>query len=160
MRRFASTYERYSDERAFPRLLEVLADAGEGISEDSETYKDELRRVVSALRGLFGLAAVELHAAVGESPAVLIADGAVPEEAPDVEVPLMRGKARVGSLSAYLADPDSRSTGEIPPEALRAAAAFCALAIGGAHARGGRCGPSGAGEHGPDRLRSARQHPG
>ncbi len=138
MRRFTSTYERDSDEQALPRLLEVLAEAGEGISEDPETYKDELCRVVAALRDLFGLAAVELRVTVGESQPLLATDGPAPEESPDVEVRILRGKMKVGSLSAYLPDPDFRSADRVPPgisAALRAAAAFCALAVGGAHAR-------------------------
>ena len=132
MRRFASTYERNSGEQAFPRLLEVLADAGEGISGDPETYKDELRRVVYALRGLFGLVAVELRATVGESHTLLITDGPAPEEPPDIEVPILRGQAKVGSLSAH---PDSGPTDKALPGALRAVAAFCAVAVSAAHAR-------------------------
>lgn len=139
MRRFASTYERDFGERAFPQLLEILADAGEGISEDPDSYKDELGRVVSALQELFGFAAVELRAdAGGLEPLQITADGGdedLAAQEPDVEAQILRGKVKIGRLSAYLADSDPRSTDGDLLGALRAAAAFSALAVSGARAR-------------------------
>ena len=111
-----------------PGVLGLLAGAGEEIVAEPENLEGTLRKVVARLRTALGLRALSLSASVGEGRGISATSGMVVGTA--VELPIFRGKTRVGTLRAY---PGVLAGGQ--REALRAAAGVVALALDASHAR-------------------------
>ena len=110
------------------QVLGVLAGVGEDVVAEPENLEGALCRLVEGLRGLLGLRALSLSASVGEGREVSAASGIA--GGASFELPIRRGKTRVGALLAY---PGELGNGQ--KEVLRAAAGVAALALDAAHAR-------------------------
>ncbi len=109
-------------------ILGVLAGMAEDIVAEPENLEGALRNMIEGLRGLLGLRALSLSASFGEGREVSAKSGTADGTA--FEIPLYRGKLRVGALLAY---PDVPADG--CRTALRTAAGVAALALAAAHAR-------------------------
>ena len=109
-------------------VLGMLAGVGEDVVAEPENLEGALCRLVEGLRGLLGLRALSLSASVGEGREVSATSGIAGGAA--FELPIRRGKTRVGALLAY-----SGELGDGQKEVLRAAASVAALALDAAHAR-------------------------
>ncbi|MBA3388826.1 MAG: HD-GYP domain-containing protein [Rubrobacter sp.] len=128
-----TTYRRVSGDVDFGRALQVLADFGERVAVEPGNLEAASREMLAELRGLLGLGCMKLRAEISERRGI-----SVETEGEngwwDAEIPIMRGKIRVGSLSAR-----TTQTGIAPGEeqlrGLRAAASHLALAVDAAHAR-------------------------
>ena len=109
-------------------VLSLLASVGEQVVAEPENLQGALRRMVDGLRDALGLRALSVSARVGEGREVSATSGMAGGAA--AELPILRGKTRVGALHAY---PGALDAGRW--EALRAAAGVAALALDAAHAR-------------------------
>ena len=116
------------DNFAMTGALGVLAGMMEDIVAEPENLEGALRRMAEGLRGPLGLGGISLSASFGEGRRVSVTSGVTDGAA--FEIPIRRGKVRVGAL---LAHPDALDDGQ--REVLRAAAGVAALALDAAHAR-------------------------
>ena len=109
-------------------MLGMLAGVGEELVAEPENLDGVLLKMVDGLRDGLGLRALSLSACFGEGRGVSATSGMAAGGA--FELPMRRGKTRVGALLAY---PDALGVGQ--REVLRAAAGVAALALDAAHAR-------------------------
>ncbi len=113
-------------------LLGLLAEVGERITAKPEDPLSGLREIAPELRSLLGLGFVSLVARPTTGQEVSVSEG-VPNRDTLVEIPIMRGKIQLGTLSACPLGDESLDEERLA--GLRAAASFCALAVNNARAQ-------------------------
>jgi putative nucleotidyltransferase with HDIG domain len=113
-------------------LFEFLSEVGERITAESEDPLEELQEMAPGLRSLLRLGFIGLRAELSAEKEILVEEGVL-DRGTVVEVPIMRGKIRLGALSAGPLEDEELDEQQF--RGLKAAASFCALALNTAYAQ-------------------------